>query len=513
MLNSDNRNRTIVRNTIVLYVRMLIQLMVGLYTTRIVLHSLGPVDYGIYNVIGGIVIIFSILNTSISVGTQRFLTIELGSGNISKLNKVYINSVNIHLFLSILFFILAETIGLWYLNNKLNIPTGREFAALWTYQCVVLSTISIITTVPDYAVIVAREKFLYFTFVTLADVCLNLVVAFLISLVHCDKLIFYSTAYLVIVILTRLAYKLYTRLKFDEARYKLSIDKSLTIEMLHFSGWNLSSNLSTVLMTQGVNILLNFFFNPIINAARGLAVQIQNVVNRFASNFQIAFNPQIIKSYASNDLHFMKNLITRACRFSYILLFSISLPIIFEAETLLNIWLKEVPEYTPIFIKLILCTSIVDSMSNPISTAVNATGKIKTFHLGLTFLQISSLPIGYIILKIGMPPYSVFVLCLLITLFAAVARIVILCRVLNLKLSDFAYNVLFRCLLVSVLPILGTVLLEQHFHETLAGSIVIILISFSLAVLSSFIFGLTNNEKKFCVDFIKQKIKIMRVNS
>lgn len=489
---------------------MLIQLIVGLYTTRIVLHSLGPSDYGIYNVVGGIMIIINVLNTSISVGTQRFMTVELGTGNISKLNKVYINSVNIHLLLSLLFFILAETIGLWFFNNKLNIPTGRELAALWTYQCVVLGTISIIATVPDYADIVAREKFSFFALVTLADVGLNLIVAFLINFVHCDKLIFYSTAYFVIVVLSRFAYKLYTRRMFDEARYKFTIDIPLVKEMIYFSGWNLFSNFSTVLMTQGINILLNFFFNPIVNAARGIAVQIQSVVNRFASNFQIAFNPQIIKSYASNDLYYMKNLITRACRFSYFLLFSISLPIIFEAETILNIWLKEVPEYTSIFVKLILCTSIVDSMSNPISTAVNATGKIRVFHLVLTILQISCLPIGYIILKMGMPSYSVFVLCLLITVIAAFARIMILCDVLNLKLSMFAYNVLFRCLLVSSPPIFVIAILKQYCYGCLLSSIVIMLFSFTLAVLSSFIFGLTNNEKSFCINFIMQKIKTIR---
>lgn len=372
----------IAKNTMMLYFRMLLNMIVSFYTSRIVLDALGIDDFGIYNVVGGIVVLFTFLNTAMSSATQRFLTFELGKkSGVERLSKVFSTSLNIHVLISFFIVILSETIGLYFLNEFMVIPSERMVAANVVYQCSILSCIMGIMTLPFNAIIVSYEYMDVFAWISIFDVILKLVIAYLLYITFFDKLIVYSVLLFLVTLITSIIYVLYCYKKFPECKYRCVRDRSLFKSMCSFAGWNLIGNFAYICFTQGLNILLNMFFGPAVNAARGIAVQMQGVIGRFAGSFQIAVNPQITKKYAANNMDGMYLLLYKSSKISFFLLFIVSYPIILQTENILNFWLVDVPNYTVSFFRIIICISMIEVLANPLNIGAQATGKVKKYQI------------------------------------------------------------------------------------------------------------------------------------
>lgn len=450
MPDSTSSNKRIAKNTFILYLRMIFILCVGLYTSRIVLNTLGVEDYGIYNVVGGFVAFFSFLNGAMATATQRFITFELARGNIERQITTFSTAAIIHIAIAALIVIAAETIGLWFVCNKLIIPEERFSAAIWVYQFSILTMFVSIVSIPYNAAIIAHEKMSAFAYISILDTVLKLVIVLLLTIVSFDKLIFYAALLFGISLLDRLIYGIYCKRHFAETRVKLIFDKNLFREMTNIAGWSLFGNIAGVFYTQGLNVLLNMFFGPAVNAARAIAVTIQGVITGFVSNFQMALNPQITKSYAVGDLHRMHSLIFASSKYSFFLLLLIALPIMVETQTILTLWLKIVPGHTIWFTRLMLCILLIDALSNPLMISSQAVGRVKIYQSVVGGLMLLILPIAYIALKLGGNPEMVFIVHLLIAILALIARVVIVGRMIAFSFVSYARKVLLPVGLVFV---------------------------------------------------------------
>ena len=498
-------NKRIAKNTMMLYFRMLLIMALSFYTSRVVLQTLGVVDFGIYNVVGGIVAMFGFLNSAMSSGTQRYLTFELGRGDAEKLRKVFITSMNIHIIISAIVFVLAETVGLWLLYNKMTIPQDRFGAALWVYQCSILSTMVMFMSVPYNATIIAHEKMSAFAYISVLEVVLKLLIVYLLLIGDMDKLILYAVLMLTVQVIIRFIYNLYCRRHFEETRYSFLFDKPLFKEMLSFSGWNLWGNMAAVAFTQGLNILLNMFFGPAVNAARGVAVQVQHAVTQFSMNFQTAINPQITKSYATGDNSYMHSLIFRSSRFTFFLLLCICLPVFMEAEAMLGIWLKEVPEYSAVFLRLILCVTILDAVANPFMISAQATGRVKVYQSVVGGILLTILPVAYVVLKSGGNPQSVFIVHLTICIVAFIVRLLIIRPMIRLSVTRYFKEVVARCLAAGICAVSVSFAVNAMLDNSLSSSIAVCCVSVMAAAVFSFLIGMKGNERNTILDKIKVK--------
>lgn len=394
--STHHNNKRIAKNTMLLYFRMILTMLVTLYTSRVVLNTLGVEDFGIYNVVGGVVVMFSFLNSAMSSATQRFLSFELGKNNIKQFTKVFSMSINIHALIAIIILVLAETIGLWFVNTQLVIPTDRMDAANWVYQCSILAFMVTIMSVPYNASIIAHEKMAAFAYISILEVSLKLLIVFMLQWLAFDKLKLYAVLFLLVAVIIRLVYGLYCKYKIEGCRYVWTADKKLFQTLFSYAGWNLWGNMAAVGMDQGVNILLNIFFGPVVNAARGIAYQLSSAVRMFVSNFQMAVNPQIVKRYAVEDITSMHKLIFVSSKASYLLLLFLGLPLAIEANFVLSLWLGDVPEYTVVFVRLVIVIMLIDSLSGSLITAAQATGRIKLYQTLVGGLLLFIVPISYI---------------------------------------------------------------------------------------------------------------------
>lgn len=496
-------NKRIAKNTLMLYIRMLLTMAVTFYTSRVVLHTLGVVDYGIYNVVGGIVAMFGFLNGAMSSATQRYLTFELGRGDSERLKTVFITSMNIHILMSVLVFVLAETVGLWFMYHEMKIPDDRFTAGMWVYQCSILSTMVMFVSVPYNATIIAHEKMSAFAYISILEVMLKLLIVYLLLIGDVDKLIMYAILMLAVQVVIRFTYNIYCRRHFEETAYGFKFDKSLFKEMLSFSGWNLWGNMAAVAFTQGLNILLNIFFGPAVNAARGVAVQVQQAVHQFSMNFQTAINPQITKSYAVQDIEYMHSLIFRSSRFTFFLLLCICLPVFMETEFLLGLWLKDVPEYTAVFLRLILCVTIIDAVANPLMISAQATGKVKIYQTVVGGILLSILPVSYVVLKLGGNPQSVFIVHLVICAVAFIVRLFIIRPMIGLQIGRYFKDVIFRCLFVGGTAFVVPLILKYFLGNTAWTSVLICAVSVFSAGAISFCIGMTSGERKVLLRRLK----------
>ena len=507
-MDTSSNNRRIAKNTIILYLRMILLMVVNLYTSRVILSALGIEDYGIYNVVGGVVAMFGFINIAMANGTLRYLTFELGRKNYSRLRSVFITSVNIHLLIALVAVILAETVGLWFLNNKMVIPDERMGASMWVYQFSVVSTTVMFASVPYNACIVAHERMSVFAYISIFEAAMKLVISLVLCLFQGDRLILYGLMLLCVQILVRIIYGVYCRRHFEEARYELRFDRCLFREMLSFSGWNLWGSTASVAMTQGLNILLNVFFGPVINAARGVAAQVQSAVIQFATNFQTALNPQIIKSYASRELDYMHSLIFRSSRFSFCLLFCLCLPVFIETDMLLGLWLKEVPMYSSEFLRLILCASIIQSVSSPLMTSAQATGKVRVYQSVVGCILIMVLPAAYIVLKLGGSPISVFITEIAVCAVAFIVRLLIVRSIIHFSLRAFFTNVLLRCVLVAITAVVVPFLLNMFIGDSIVSSLVVCAVSVMSASSATLLIGMTKNEREAIFKAVRGRLHI-----
>lgn len=496
-------NKRIAKNTLLLYCRMFFMMLVSLYTSRVVLSTLGVEDYGIYNVVGGVVSMFGFLNAAMATSTQRYLTFELGREDWLCLHKVFCTSIIIHALISLLIVFLAETVGLWFFYHKMMIPEARMEAAMWVYQFSVLATVVMIMSVPYNAAIIAHEQMSAFAYISVIEVVLKLLIVYLLQIGSIDKLILYALLILVVQLGIRMVYGIYCNRHFQETKFRWIWDKVLFREMVSFAGWNLWGNCAAVASTQGVNVLLNIFFGPVVNAARGIAGQVRGTISQFFTNFQVALNPQITKSYAVHDYNYMHSLIFRSSKFTFYLILLLSLPIMLETGTILQLWLGTVPEYTVDFIRLLLCVTTVDSVANPLMVAASATGRVKLYQGIVGGILLSILPLSYIVLKLGGNPASVFVVHLCVCIVAFIVRLYIIRPMIRLSLADYGRHVIVPCLLVTLISLIVPCVVKEFLPEGIPSFLIICLISLVSVVLTAYRLGLSTSER----DFIQSKCK------
>lgn len=505
MTENTTDNKRIAKNTLLLYTRMFFIMCIQLYTSRVVLQALGVEDYGIYNVVGGIVTMFTFLNTALNSSTQRYITYYLGKGNTIELREVFSNCIIIHAIVAIIIVFLSETIGLWFLFNKMVIPAERMGAAMWVYQLSIITTIILIFSTPYNAAIIAYEKMSAFAYISVVEVLLRLLTAFSLIFFSGDKLILYAILTVVAQLIVRYIYVRYCGRKFDTTRIIYKANARLIKKMASFMGWNVFGGLSNVLYGQGLNILLNMFFGPVVNAARGVAVQVQTVVRQFADNLQTAFRPQITITYATDDLISMHDLIFRCSRYTFFLLLLVSFPIFVEAELLLDLWLAETPEWTVTFLRIMLCIVIVDSVASPLMTASAATGDVKLYQLVIGGTMLLIVPVSYLLLCDGFNPSVVFIVHLLFCLVTFALRLFIVRPMIKLSIRKYIVKVIVPCIKVFVLSILIPVFFFPVLHGALIGGVFLIIISCLSVALSIYFGGLSNNERAF----INNKMKII----
>lgn len=495
-MSSDN-NKRIAKNTAMLYFRMLFTMAVSLYTSRVVLNTLGVEDFGIYNVVGGVVTMFAFLNSAMASGTQRFLSFELGKKDYEQLNRVFSMSINIHATIAIVIFILAETVGLWFLNTQLTIPEGRIIAANWVYQFSILAFLVTIMSVPYNASIISHERMNIFAYVSIIEVTLKLAIVFMLQWFGFDKLKLYAILVFLVSLIIRLIYGIYCKRNFKECSYFLFWDKKLYNTLLSYAGWNLWGNFASVSMNQGINILLNIFFGPTINAARGVAYQVNGAVNSFVSNFQLAIKPQIVKSYAENNKNYMHNLIYQGAKYSYYLLFMLSLPVIIETESVLKWWLKIVPEHAVLFCRLILINALIDCISGPLMTAAQASGKIKLYQSVVGGLLLCILPISYILLKLGYPAETTIYVNICMSVIALAFRLLIISPLVSLKISMFLKRVIIKIILVTLLSIFAPYICYIQISDEIIRFFSVCITSVVSIFSIIYLIGINNKERLF----------------
>ena len=497
MSYQSNNNKRIAKNTLLLYFRMLFMMAVSLYTSRVVLNTLGVEDYGIYNVVGGVVAMFGFINSSMSSATQRYITFALGKGDKSRLQTVFSTTLQIHTLIAGIIVLLGETIGLWFLYNKMQIPADRMDAAFWVLQSSIVATVVMIISVPYNADIIAHEKMSAFAYISILEVVLKLVIVYMLVVFSFDKLILYAFLLLAIQLMIRFCYSIYCNRHFEETKYKHVWDKALFKEMTGFAGWSLFGNLAGVLFSQGLNMLLNVFFGPIVNAARAVAVQVQSAIQQFVGNFQMALNPQITKTYAKGELDDMHRLMFRSARFSFFLLFFLSLPVLFETNFILTIWLKTVPENTVVFLRIMICTSLIYTLSNPLIIANQATGKVKKYQAICGSILLLILPVSYICLRLGCPAYSVFIVHFMMESLTQMVRMILLRPMIGIRVRDYFNHIYKQVIVVVAVSIILPTLVYLNIDPGVLRFVLVGLVCVASVSATAYLLGLSANEKVF----------------
>ena len=502
--NTAENNRRIAKNTVFMFFRMLILILVNLYASRIILEVIGVVDYGIYNAVGGMVIMFTMISNSLSSAISRFITIELGYNNIDKLKKVFSTCVIIEIVLALILVVIAEIGGLWFLNNKMNIPVDRIVAANWVFHCSIITLVLNLLYVPYNAVIIAHEHMKAFAYVSIIEAILKLLIVFSLFFSPLDKLESYAVLLVIVAIIIRVVYGVYCRKHFDECSFEWQCDKTLLKRMFCFSGWAFFTNSAYAFNTQGVNILLNLFFGITVNAARGITVQIENVMNQFVTNFATALNPQIIKYYAKQERESMFKLICRGARFSYFLALFIAIPCIIETPCILSLWLKTVPDYTVIFVRLALIGTMINLLGNTSATAAMATGDIKLYTLVISGVGCLVFPLSYLLFYFDFPPETTYFVFIIIYSILVFLRIYVLKSILDFPIMQFMKEVIFRIIPVTILAIIFPSLLYYFLMDTISRLILVLIMSTVSIMVSIYIIGLEVDEKAKIATKVRQ---------
>lgn len=489
---------------------MFLMMAISLYTSRVILQTLGIEDFGIYNAVGGIVSMFGIVSNSMSAAISRFITFELGAGNIKRLKEIFSTSVIIQISIVAIIILLAETLGTWFLNTHMVISDDRIVAANWVFQFSIMTFSINLISVPYNALIIAHERMTAFAYISILEAACKLGVAFLILISPIDHLIFYSALLMLSSVIIRITYGAYCNYKFPESKLIFHFDKSITKAMYGFAGWNFIGATSSILRDHGGNILLNIFFGPVANAARGIAMQVNAAITSFVQNFTTAINPQITKSYASGDRVHMMNLLFKGARFSFYLLMLIALPVMVNTDYILSLWLHNVPNYTNIFVKLIIVYSLNECISTPLITGMLATGRIRNYQLIVGGLQMLNIPVSYILLKLNFPPESVFIVAIVVSFMCLIARLIMLNRMIQLPVCKFLkivyVNALFVVTVAAIIPLALTFYLPDSFGSFILQCVVCIICS-SFSVLY---IGCNGVERQFVFSKVSQLLRINR---
>ena len=488
---------------------MFIVLIVALYTVRVILRELGAVDYGILNVVGGLVAMFGFLNACMNNATQRFYNFEMGKNGYQGGKKVFNSALVIQFILAIIIFILLESIGLWFLYNKLVIPAERFHVAFWIFQFSTMGAMLVIMQIPFSASIIAHERMDFFAIVSIIDVILKLAIALSIPYSPIDKLFFYGLMLLIITALNFTLYLVYAKVKFDELKFDPHYDKSFIKEMLSFSGWNFFGNFSRIGKEQGFNMLLNMFFGPTVNAARGLAYQISASAQSFVSSITTSARPQLTQAYAQGHVDRSIYIMYMISKLSYLSVMMLSIPIFYEIYFMLSIWLGDtVPNHTHAFVRLVIIANMIRIFSPPPSFIVHATGKMKNFEFYTCIVTISFIPVAYISLKLGASAEFVFGIAALFTLLSLVTQIYILSTLIDFSIKKYLRNVTMPMMLITIITALISLIPLLILQEGWVRLIIVCLLSFLSTTIAGYLFGLNKKEKTAVSSIIKKKLSL-----
>lgn len=494
MAQKNSNKKTLAKNTVFLYARMLLTMFVGLFTSRVVLQTLGVVDYGIYNVVGGIITMLSFIDNTMTGSTQRFITYEIGKGNLSSIKNVVFTSNTVHLILSLTILVIGETVGLWFVNTYLNIPENRMFAANCIYQCTIFSFVTSTLVTPFNAAIVAHERLDAYAYISIFDVLAKLGIVYLLVIFNFDKLILYAILLAVVALLSKLITISYAMWKFPECRLKYRFSVSKLKEMTGFAGWNLIGTLAWIAKDQGINVLINIFCGPAINAARGVAFQVNGAVSGFVNNFQTALNPQITKSYAVGDVQTTNKLVIKGTIFSYYLLFLISLPVFVNTEYLLGLWLKDVPDYAVVFVRLSLIGTLVDLLYRCMLIAHLATGNIKLLQIYAGLVNMLNLPVSFMFLCMGADATCTFVVAIVISFLNLFVRLYCYKKVIPFSAIDYIKNVMFRSIYVSFISAIIPFAVKSQLEDSFFNLVLTSSMSLVCTILTIRYLGLSKSE-------------------
>lgn len=505
-MSITENNRRIAKNTLYLYMQMILLLVVSLYSARVILDVLGAADYGTYNVVGGVITTLSFITGSLAGATSRFITFEMGRGNIGSVEKVFRCSITIYYIFSAIIFILAESIGLWFINSYLTIPAGREIAALVVYQCSVITFIISIISIPYTALIIAHERMNAFAYISIYEGISKLIILFIIPIVEGDKLIWYAVLLMIMQLSVRLIYNIYCSRNFKECNSKWYWNKNLFLEMFSYSWWNMNGYLAMVGYTQGLNILLNIYFGPIVNAARAISVQVQSTLEQFFGNVTMAIKPQVIKQYAQGNIEYMHNLMLRAGRLSFMMAIFVAVPLFVFTDYVLYIWLVNPPEHTANFVRLMLIAGVSSSLKQHTIMAIHATGDIKKFQIVEGTFLLMVLPVSYILLKyFSVNAESVLLCYVVIEIVSEFLRVFLVYPKVNLPIKFFFTKVLFSCLTVSIVIAIPSYFI--YYYVVPSNFLVFLLACLALAIvelLSIYFFGLDAQEKDAVVSYVRK---------
>jgi O-antigen/teichoic acid export membrane protein len=490
---------------------MLLTMFVSLYTVRIVLNCLGLIDYGIYSVIGGIVTILSFLSNSMASACQRFFSFNLGRNDIFQLKKTVNTTLNIFFLISIIIFILAETIGLWIINEKINIPLERMSAAVFVYQFSVFTFIISVIVIPYNAIIIAHENMSIFAWISIIEVLLKLGFAYLLVFSPFDKLEFYSLLMFISTFIVSFIYVFYCIRQYKESKYSFSFDKKLFKIIFYYSIWNLFGSITTVLNNQGINIVLNLFFGPIVNAARAIAYQVNSALISFINNFYTAINPQIIKSYAIGNYERTFSLSFISTKIGFFLLLILALPIYIKIDTVLILWLKETNEYMITFTRLVLIFSLVNVLENPLTQVARATGYIKKYQLYVGVFTLITVPVTYFLFDNNFEPEVSFIILIIVYSFATFIRLYVLKNTINYPLDIYLKNILFRLFCVLLFSPILPYLFNYNIKNIYVEFLMLYIISTISILICFFLLGLNNVEKKYIISHVYRYIERKRL--
>lgn len=496
-------NKTIAKNTLMLYGRSLLLMLIGLYTSRVILRNLGVTDYGIYNAVGGIVGMFGFISGSLGNATSRFITISIGKGDQEYTNKTFGNIKLIYYGLCILIVILGETIGLWFLYNKMTIPADRMDAAFWVYQYSILAAVLGFICIPYNSAIIAHEKMSAFAYISLLDAILKLLICYLLAITPFDRLITYASLIFGVEIIDRIIYAAYCNRHFEEVKAKARLFREQFRRILSMSGWVMLSNLCWIQNTQGINLLQNSFFGPVVNAAGGIAMQVQGVMNQFVTNFQTALNPQITKSYARGDFSRMGELLQLSSKYSYFLLLIMTIPVFIEAPIILHWWLVTVPDYTIVFLRIILIYSLIGTLSNPLWVSVLATGNLKKYQLYDSTIQILVLPTSYLIYKfMATPAYSVYLILLLFNAIGLAIRAGIVLPMIRQNIKAYIAKVILPLIIVTATSFLFSFASSILTRGISYNFIIIVSASVIITLCITWFVGINKKERNYILQHV-----------
>lgn len=491
----ETNSSRLAKNTLLLYFRQILIMAVSLYTVRVVLNTLGAEDYGIYNVVAGVVTMFGFLSGAMASSSQRYFSYDLGKNDAEHLKTTFSVTFQIYVLIALVIVALAETLGLWFVNTKLVIADGRMTAANWIFQAAIVSFLLSLITTPYMASIIAHENMSVYAYVSIVEASMKLGIVFLLKILPYDKLILYSLLMMSVALVNTSIYRIYCHKKYEECRVRFIKDGALLKEIISYSGWNLFGNIAGMIKNQGISILLNLHFGAIVNAARGIASQVNSAVSSFAQNFSTALRPQIIKSYAANQKDETMRLVYRGCKFTFFLMYIFTLPLCLEMKGVLGLWLKNVPDYSVIFTQLTLIEVLVDSISFPIMALAQATGKIRLYQGVVGGILLLNLPLSYVALMQGFPPYSVMLVMIALSITAFIVRLFIVAKLSGLSVKQFIVKTIIPCFVVSSCSVIVPIFFVNKIEESILRIFATVFISVVCTALCILFLGMTKNER------------------